>query len=190
LWPWGSWVQVPSSTPLFHSGASPSGKARDFGSRTRRFESFRPSHLLLISEYIKCAISSIGRAADAAVPPAAPSGSSQTESPAKSPTAKRTPSHITSYMMYQEGDTFAEIAQKRSLTLTTVQNHIIRSGMEGYELDWDALIPQEYEDLILERIKTLGTNKLRPIKDGLPDQVSYLAIRAVIGKYGEELKKA
>jgi ATP-dependent DNA helicase RecQ len=93
-------------------------------------------------------------------------------------------------MMYQEGDTFAEIAQKRSLTLTTVQNHIIRSGMEGYELDWDALIPQEYEDLILERIKTLGTNKLRPIKDGLPDQVSYLAIRAVIGKYGEELKKA
>ncbi|MGI6406298.1 MAG: DNA helicase RecQ [Syntrophaceticus sp.] len=128
--------------------------------------------------------------ADAAVPPAAPSGSSQTESPAKSPTAKRTPSHITSYMMYQEGDTFAEIAQKRSLTLTTVQNHIIRSGMEGYELDWDALIPQEYEDLILERIKTLGTNKLRPIKDGLPDQVSYLAIRAVIGKYGEELKKA
>lgn len=25
---------------------------------------------------------------------------------------------------------------------------------------------------------------------GLPDQVSYLAIRAVIGKYGEELKKA
>ncbi len=127
---------------------------------------------------------------DAPVPPAAPSGSSQAESPAKSPAAKHTPSHITSYMMYQEGDAFAEIALKRSLTLTTVQNHIIRSGMEGYKLDWDALIPQEYEDLILEKVKTLGTNKLRPIKEALPDQVSYLAIRAVIGKYGEELKKA
>ncbi|MDD2556231.1 MAG: DNA helicase RecQ [Syntrophaceticus sp.] len=125
----------------------------------------------------------------APVPPAAPSGSSQTEPPAKSPTAKRTPSYITSYMMYQEGDTCAEIAQKRSLTLTTVQDHIIRSGMEGYELDWDALIPQEYEELILEKVKTLGTNKLRPIKDALPDKVSYLAIRAVIGKYGENTQK-
>jgi ATP-dependent DNA helicase RecQ len=92
-------------------------------------------------------------------------------------------------MMYQEGDTFEEIAQKRGLTLTTVQNHIVRSGMEGYELDWDALIPQEYEELILERVKTLGTKKLRPIKDALPDQVSYLAIRAVIGKYRDEIKK-
>ena len=126
---------------------------------------------------------------DSPVPPAAPSGSSQAASPAKSPAAKRISSHLTSYMMYQEGDTFEEIAQKRGLTLTTVQNHIVRSGMEGYELDWDALIPREYEELILERVKTLGTKKLRPIKDALPDQVSYLAIRAVIGKYRDEIKK-
>lgn len=122
-------------------------------------------------------------------PQPAATAESSGSSPAKSPAAKRTPSHVTSYMMYQEGDTFEEIAQKRDLTLITVQNHIIRSGMEGYELDWDTLIPQEYEELILQKVKTLGTKKLRPIKDALPDQVSYLAIRAVIGKYREEIKK-
>lgn len=95
-----------------------------------------------------------------------------------------------SYMMYLEGDTLEEIAQKRDLTLTTVQNHILRCGMEGHELDWDALIPQEYAELILEKVKTLGATRLRPIKDALPDEVSYLAIRAVIGKYGKATKQA
>ena len=33
-------LELPS---LCNGGASPSGKARDFGSRTRRFESYRPS---------------------------------------------------------------------------------------------------------------------------------------------------
>lgn len=108
------------------------------------------------------------------------------ESPAnrdKPQAEDRLPSHIKSYMMYQDGSSMEEIAEKRGLSLITIENHIIRSGMEGYELDWDRLIPQEYEGLILEQVKTLGTARLKPIKEALPDNISYLAIRAVIGKY-------
>ena len=60
LWFRALWVRVPSPTPdkgrgsgvprsptsFFHNGASPSGKARDFDSLTRWFESSRPSQPL------------------------------------------------------------------------------------------------------------------------------------------------
>ena len=39
----GSWVQIPPFLPYF-IGAQPSGKARDFDSLMRKFESCRPSH--------------------------------------------------------------------------------------------------------------------------------------------------
>ena len=37
---------VRTGAPGIDDGAWPSGKARDFGPRIRRFESFRPSHFL------------------------------------------------------------------------------------------------------------------------------------------------
>ena len=40
-----TWVRSPSATPIIFSlGASPSGKALDFDSSIRRFESSRPCH--------------------------------------------------------------------------------------------------------------------------------------------------
>lgn len=151
-----------------------------------KFTRYGHLFLELIQNYVQetgCQPAAPSATADAPVPPTAPSGGSQIESPAKSPAAKRTPSHIISYMMYQEGNSCEEIAQKRGLTLTTVQDHILRCGKEGHKLDWDAWIPKEYEELILEKVKSLGSKRLRPIKDALPDEVSYLAIKAVIGKY-------
>ena len=44
MWLWRSWVQVPLLTPQSVIGVSPSGKARDFDSRIRRFESCHPCH--------------------------------------------------------------------------------------------------------------------------------------------------
>ena len=47
MWLWRSWVRIPSLTPLeiyYMLGRSQVGKARDFDSRMRRFESCRPSH--------------------------------------------------------------------------------------------------------------------------------------------------
>jgi len=94
------------------------------------------------------------------------------------------PSHLITFGMYQAGKTVDEIAKERNLNPVTIQNHVIRCGLEGLPVDWDAIIPEGYEALILETIRDLGAEKLRPLKDALPEEVSYFAIRAVMGKYG------
>jgi ATP-dependent DNA helicase RecQ len=94
------------------------------------------------------------------------------------------PSHLSSYEMYLAGETIKEIAKARSLTPVTIENHIIRCAAEGYPVDWDRIIPGQHEALILDTVNQLGADKLRPLKDALPGEVEYFAIRAVICKYG------
>lgn len=92
-------------------------------------------------------------------------------------------SHLVTFNMYQEGKTLPDIAGEREIALTTVQEHIIRCNLEGLDISLDILIPTEHETLILEVIKKMGAEKLRPIKDALPPEVDYAAIRAVLCKH-------
>jgi ATP-dependent DNA helicase RecQ len=55
--------------------------------------------------------------------------------------------------------------------------------MEGHDLDWDTLIPEQYETMILDKIQAIGAERLKPLKEALPQDVSYLAIKAVLGKH-------
>lgn len=93
------------------------------------------------------------------------------------------PSHVVSLHMYREGASLAEIAQKRNLKVVTVQDHLVRCGLEGYDVQWDSLIPPQYEELILAKAGQLGTGKLKPLKEALPDEVDYIAIKAVLCKH-------
>jgi len=102
--------------------------------------------------------------------------------PKKLPKKDQVPSYLITYEMYRANLKFEDIAAKRKISLTTVYEHLIRCGAEGYELDWSDFIPTQYEDLILEKIDELGVEKLKPIKESLPDEVSYLAIKAAIAK--------
>ena len=77
-----------------------------------------------------------------------------------------------------------EIAKERGLSKVTVEGHIIRCADEGEEVDWSRIIPAEYEQLIVDAIGEQGTEKLRPIKDALPEEVTYFAIHGVMSKYG------
>lgn len=95
----------------------------------------------------------------------------------------KVPSHHITLEMYNAGKTIQEIAKARGLTPVTIEQHIIRCGTENLFSDWERVIPGDYEELILETINTLGCHKLRPLKDALPDEVSYFAIHAVICKY-------
>ncbi|MEW6065881.1 ATP-dependent DNA helicase [Desulforamulus profundi] len=96
---------------------------------------------------------------------------------------KEPPSHVVTWKLFKQGYSVQEIAGERNLKPVTIQDHLVRCGLEGYEVDWDTLIPQEYEDLILKKIKELGAERLKPIKDALPEEVDYLAIKAVLCKY-------
>ncbi|MDA8234686.1 MAG: DNA helicase RecQ [Clostridia bacterium] len=103
--------------------------------------------------------------------------------PASSPQPKELPSHVITLNMYREGKSFQDIARERNLKPVTLQDHIIRCGLEGHEVEWDDFIPEGFEELILAKIKELGAEKLKPIKEEMPDEVDYMAIKAVLSKY-------
>jgi ATP-dependent DNA helicase RecQ len=103
----------------------------------------------------------------------------------KETTAKdqESPSHVISLELYQKGHSLEEISQIRKLKSLTVQDHLVRCYQEGHPVNWDALIPPQYEKLILSKIAELGAEKLKPLKDALPADIDYAAIKAVLCKY-------
>ncbi|WP_337099834.1 DNA helicase RecQ [Paenibacillus sp. YIM B09110] len=107
------------------------------------------------------------------------------------PAAKRSPqgddeqpSHIATLALFQEGLEPDAIAKERGLSKVTVEGHIIRCADEGLEVEWSRIIPEAYEQQIVDVIGEIGIEKLRPIKDALPEEVTYFAIHGVMSKYG------
>ena len=96
------------------------------------------------------------------------------------------PSHELTFELYKSGLTLKEISKKRELSITTVQNHMVKCDEEGLEVNWDDFIPNEYEEQIKNVIDKIGAEKLKPIKDELPSEVDYMAIKAVIIKSQKE----
>ncbi len=96
--------------------------------------------------------------------------------------SQKTPTHIISWQFYQAGQNINKIAQERELTKITIENHLIKAAQEGYEINWREFISPEDEAAILDVVKKTGVSKLRPIKDLLPDHISYLAIQLAIVK--------
>ncbi|MFX4262519.1 DNA helicase RecQ [Pelotomaculum propionicicum] len=95
-----------------------------------------------------------------------------------------TPSHLVTLDLYRAGGTLQEIARQRNLSVVTIQDHLVRCGMEGCHVDWDDFIPSQYEALIRRKIEEVGAHKLKPIKESLPAGVDYFAIKAVLCKMG------
>lgn len=92
-------------------------------------------------------------------------------------------SHRLTYELYAEGKTIEQIADERDLTQMTVENHLLKCIKEGMEVDFAHFIPTEYEAEIVEAIETCGPKLLKPIKECLPPEVSYTAIKFTLAKY-------
>ena len=93
------------------------------------------------------------------------------------------PSHLVTLEMYKAGQSLEQISLERKLKILTVQDHLVRCSTEGIAVNWNPLIPPEHEQLILRKIGELGASKLKVLKDALPDEVEYTAIKAVLCKY-------
>jgi ATP-dependent DNA helicase RecQ len=94
----------------------------------------------------------------------------------------KVPSYVVTYNMYKEGMRIEDIILERQLKSLTVQDHILKCAYEGFEVNLDDFIPKDHEALIIEVIEKIGASKLKPIKDALPKEVDYLAIKAAIFK--------
>ena len=86
------------------------------------------------------------------------------------------------YDYYLEGLSLEEIANKRDLTVGTILGHLEKCHNNGQTVDWSRFVDSEREERILSIINEIGAERLKPIKDALPDDISYEDIRIVIIK--------
>ncbi|MFA9558543.1 DNA helicase RecQ [Evansella sp. AB-rgal1] len=93
----------------------------------------------------------------------------------------KTPSHFISSSLYKEGKTIKEIAEIRSITPMTVESHLLRAMEEGDELNLYSLVSDEDKDRISKSVELIGVEDgLRPIKEDLPEDISYFSIKIVL----------
>lgn len=92
-------------------------------------------------------------------------------------------SYVVTYNMINEGFSLEDISKERKLNINTIKDHLLKCSLEGLKVDFSPLIPIKYEKLILEKVKEIGAEKLKPLKEALPEEVDYTAIKAVICKY-------
>ena len=91
-------------------------------------------------------------------------------------------SHLDTYKLYKSGLSMKEMAKERDLSVQTIESHLFRCLDEGMELDWSHFFTADQEKQILAVIEDAGSDLLRPIKEALPDDISYTAIKAVLKK--------
>ncbi|CAM4360106.1 DNA helicase RecQ [Paenibacillus tarimensis] len=91
-------------------------------------------------------------------------------------------SHTVTWEMFQSGMSPKQIAAERGMSTVTIEGHLIRCAEEGSELDWSRIVNEEQEAAIHRAADELGDDKLKPLKEALPDEIDYFMIKAVLCK--------
>lgn len=102
----------------------------------------------------------------------------------KKKTEEEGPSHLASYKLFQSGKTIKDIAAIRDFSVQTVENHIFKAFKDGYPLAWNIFFNAEEEAEVLAVHEQLNEDKLKPLKEALPEDYTYLTIKAVLVKNG------
>lgn len=125
--------------------------------------------------------------APSATPPAEPEPPRERHSvtktrSAKAPREEKTPTYLLSWQLYQQGQDVASIAKQRQRSIATIQGHLIEAVRQGYEVNWDEFINRRQEQQIVAAARKLGTDKLKPLKEILPEEIDYFMIKIALFK--------
>lgn len=89
-------------------------------------------------------------------------------------------SEMESYRLYQEGHWVSDIGRIRGFNPNTILNHLLTAFEFGYELNIRDFVTEAREKEINRAIDKVGHAYLRPIKEELPEEVSYDEIRVCV----------
>lgn len=89
-------------------------------------------------------------------------------------------SHLETFQLHQQNLSIEEISEKRELAHSTVENHLIQCAQQGMEVDFTRLIPAEYIPLLHKAVEEVGRDRLKPIKEQLPEEISYFMIKGYL----------
>jgi ATP-dependent DNA helicase RecQ len=87
------------------------------------------------------------------------------------------PSYLVTFRLFKSGSSLEEITKERTLSMTTVQNHILQAVEEGLEVNTSDFLTDEERERIELAIGKAGPEKLKPIKEELPEEISYFQIK-------------
>ena len=95
---------------------------------------------------------------------------------------KRPPSATfqTTLELIRKGLTIPQIAEKRSLGLSTIEGHFARFITEGEDLDWRTHINPEEEKLARELLIKHGTESLKPTIEEADGKLTYGQVRILV----------
>ena len=93
---------------------------------------------------------------------------------------EKTPSHMVTKVMLDEGKTIKDIADVRNFSVDTILGHIEKLREYKEEVKLDHTLPKKKDvDTITKTFKKLDTRKLTPVYDALGGKISYHDIRIV-----------
>lgn len=110
----------------------------------------------------------------------------KTQAKGKNANGKKTDTKTESFRLFQEGKTVAEIAAERNLTIQTIESHLAHYVYTG-EIKIETLVSREKIVLIEPALQGFekGTS-ITPVKEKLPNDVSYGEIRLVLAWMGRQ----
>ena len=111
------------------------------------------------------------------------------ETPKKKSSVESSPKVNTaeiSYNLFKQGKSIKEIAEERGFVTTTIETHLLKYFENGENMDLSKYIHSNYEQDIYNAIDTYGAEKLRVLKDALPEGVSYFDIKYFLIKYKQK----
>lgn len=92
----------------------------------------------------------------------------------------RSETHEQTYELYKSGLNIAEIAAQRNLKPLTIEQHLAELLEQGREVRVDDFVSEVDRALIESAAREHGLEKLRPIKDAVPESIGYTEIRFVV----------
>lgn len=111
------------------------------------------------------------------------------ETPKKKSSVESSPKVNTaeiSYNLFKQGKSIKGIAEERGFVTTTIETHLLKYFENGENIDLSKYIHSNYEQDIYNAIDTYGAEKLRVLKDALPEGVSYFDIKYFLIKYKQK----
>ncbi|MBA3239166.1 MAG: DNA helicase RecQ [Parachlamydiaceae bacterium] len=93
------------------------------------------------------------------------------------------PSVLETLQLFQEKKSLEAVAQARNLHMSTIVVHLtqaIESGIAGAAIDLSDIVSDEKRVIIENAIATVGVERLKPIKEILPEEFTYDEIRFVV----------
>lgn len=95
-------------------------------------------------------------------------------------------SYVTTVNMLRKNISFEDVAKERGITIQTIFNHIEQYLADnndlGFDINFSDFFTDEEEAIIDKAIEEVGANTLKPIKERVPENITYNAIKAVILK--------